>query len=390
MARNRCGTIRRIPNRDGWWCVFRKRTGRKPNGAIKYRFITRFAGRTRKAGEQISARVWVLLQDGWSIEEAVAHVWDEPAPGSESTTFARLIELYFKDAEVRKLKKKRTLEGDRHRANVLKQAPWASLDLGTYRRAEVRDWVNARLAKDTAAGTVNNDLSLASAILRHAQRCGWAEDDDWNPFARCRIARVRRKETVALTLDEYQHLLDAAQRDCPDAYPILLAAGHTGWRAGDLVSRTRADLHWPSTGTPYMEVRAADEKGGMPKRAYLTPQLQAVLGGDRKIRHLPTALLFQRNNGKPWDSQSLGRRLRKSLNACTDEQVPAAKRKLMTFHSLRHTARSILRDLGFDAFAISAMLGHKTVEMAAHYTHTRPEELERMADAVGRATRRAE
>ncbi len=92
-----------------------------------------------------------------------------------------------------------------------------------------------------------------------------------------------------------------------------------------------------------------------------------------------------RRRGKPWDSQSLGRRLRAALDDCTDEQIPAAKKKLMTFHSLRHTARSILRDLGFDAFAISAQVGHRTVEMAAHYTHTRPVELTRMAEAMGSA-----
>jgi len=225
-----------------------------------------------------------------------------------------------------------------------------------------------------------------SAILRHAQDRGWVEDSDWNPFSRCRIKRVKRKETVALTVDEYGHLLDAVQSVCPDAYAVFLAAGQIGWRAGDLTSRTWADVHWPKRGCPYMEVRAADEKGGMSKRAYLTPQLREALDGDRKIRHLPHSLLFRRRRGKPWDSQSLGRRLRAALDDCTDEQIPAAKRKLMTFHSLRHTARSILRDLGFDAFAISAQVGHKTVEMAAHYTHTRPDELERMAEAVGRAT----
>ena len=111
-----------------------------------------------------------------------------------------------------------------------------------------------------------------------------------------------------------------------------------------------------------------------------------MLGGDGRIRHLPHSLVFYRRRGKPWDSQSLGRHRRAALDACTDEQIPAAKQKLMTFHSLRHTARSILRDLGFDAFAISAQVGHRTVEMAAHYTHTRPDELERMAEAVGRAT----
>jgi len=50
---------------------------------------------------------------------------------------------------------------------------------------------------------------------------------------------------------------------------------------------------------------------------------------------------------------------------------PPAKKRLLTFRGLRHTARSILRDLGFDAFAISAQVGHRTVEMA---------------EAVGRAT----
>ena len=60
-----------------------------------------------------------------------------------------------------------------------------------------------------------------------------------------------------------------------------------------------------------------------------------------------------------------------ALDECTDEQIPAAKKKLMTFHSLRHTTRSILRDLGFDAFAISAQVGHKTIEMAAHYASMR-------------------
>ena len=47
MARNRCGTIRQIPHREGWWCVFRKGIGRKPNGARKYQFFTRFGNRFR-------------------------------------------------------------------------------------------------------------------------------------------------------------------------------------------------------------------------------------------------------------------------------------------------------------------------------------------------------
>ncbi len=388
--RNRCGTVREIPDRKNWWCVFRERAGFKPDGSIKYRFITRKGGRSKKSGERLCSRVWVLLQDGWSINEAVAHVWGEAAPGTSRTTFASLLELYFKDVKDEKLKKQRTIDKDRYRAAVLENAPWAALDIGSFGKPDVRDWMNTRLKGGAAAGTVNNDLSLASAILHHAKDRGWVEDDDWDPFSRCRIARVRRKETVALTIEEYGHLMNAIQRVCPDAHSIFLAAGQTGWRAGDLTNLTWRHIHWPKEGPAYMEVRSADEKIGMSKRAYLSPQLREVLGGDSKIRHLPHSLVFHRKRRKPWDAQSLGRRLRKALEACADDQIPTAKRELMTFHSLRHTARSILRDLGFDAFAISAQVGHKTVDMAAHYTHTRPEEFEQMAAAVGRATIRAE
>jgi len=90
-------------------------------------------------------------------------------------------------------------------------------------------------------------------------------------------------------------------------------------------------------------------------------------------------LLFGRKNGASLRTPSrLAWRL-VALDTGTDEQIPAAKKKLMTFHSLRHTTRSILRDLGFDAFAISALVGHRTVEMASHYTHTRPDELDAVA-----------
>ena len=125
-------------------------------------------------------------------------------------------------------------------------------------------------------------------------------------------------------------------------------------------------MRWSSSTWPH-KFRSSSRTVVVRTRRTQPDQLQVVIRGDSKIRHLPHALLFARKNGKSWDSQSLGRRLRTALDACTDEQIPAAKRKLMTFHSLRHTTRSILRDLGFDAFAISAQVGHKTVEMAAHY-----------------------
>ena len=40
----------------------------------------------------------------------------------------------------------------------------------------------------------------------------------------------------------------------------------------------------------------------------------------------------------------------------------------LTFHGLRHTAGRVLADRGADPRTIAALLGHKTLQMAAHYS----------------------
>jgi integrase len=50
----------------------------------------------------------------------------------------------------------------------------------------------------------------------------------------------------------------------------------------------------------------------------------------------------------------------------------------LTFHGLRHSAGKLLADQGADPRTIAALLGHKTLQMAAHYS----EEADRKKRAV--------
>jgi integrase len=50
----------------------------------------------------------------------------------------------------------------------------------------------------------------------------------------------------------------------------------------------------------------------------------------------------------------------------------------LTFHGLRHRAGKLLADRGADPRTIAALLGHKTLQMAAHYS----EEADRKRRAV--------
>jgi integrase len=51
----------------------------------------------------------------------------------------------------------------------------------------------------------------------------------------------------------------------------------------------------------------------------------------------------------------------------------------LSFHSLRHTAVSPLKDAGVPDAVVQALVGHESAAMSAHYTHVGREALARAA-----------
>ena len=62
----------------------------------------------------------------------------------------------------------------------------------------------------------------------------------------------------------------------------------------------------------------------------------------------------------------------------------AAKRAAsqLSFHSLRHTAVSLLKDAGIPQAVVQELIGHDSEQMSALYTHVGREALERAAAAL--------
>jgi len=54
----------------------------------------------------------------------------------------------------------------------------------------------------------------------------------------------------------------------------------------------------------------------------------------------------------------------------------------LCFHSLRHTAVSLLKDAGIPQATVQELVGHSSAEMSALYTHVGRESLERAAAAL--------
>jgi integrase len=54
----------------------------------------------------------------------------------------------------------------------------------------------------------------------------------------------------------------------------------------------------------------------------------------------------------------------------------------LSFHCIRHTAVSLMKDAGIPEAAVMELVGHDTEQMSAHYTHVGREALEKAAAAL--------
>jgi integrase len=58
----------------------------------------------------------------------------------------------------------------------------------------------------------------------------------------------------------------------------------------------------------------------------------------------------------------------------------------LSFHSLRHTAVSLLKDAGIPEAVVMELVGHDSKQMSAHYTHVGREALEKALGSLPRVS----
>lgn len=111
----------------------------------------------------------------------------------------------------------------------------------------------------------------------------------------------------------------------------------------------------------------------------------------RKRRCIPGRLgILKRQNGSAGNlsnqfSEILAAvGLREPLNRRSTEKGRNARRARneLSFHCLRHTAVSLLKDAGIPEAVVIKLVGHDSAQMSAHYTHVGNEALEKAAAAL--------
>ncbi len=243
------------------------------------------------------------------------------------------------------------------------------------------------MAKKLAPQTANFDLKCIKAIFRAARRDGYLlENPEFVDTVRRENDAKRRPFTVA----EIQSIVSVAD---PEWQSLIKFGLYTGQRLSDLAS-----LIWSNIDLEKNQIRLIARKTGkdviLPIAAPLRSHILTIPSShDAKAPVHPRSFgILRRQNGSAGNlsnqfSEILAAvGLREPLNRRSTEKGRNARRARneLSFHCLRHTAVTLLKDAGVPEAVVMELVGHDSAQMSAHYTHVGHEALEKATAALPR------
>jgi integrase len=241
------------------------------------------------------------------------------------------------------------------------------------------------LAKRVSAATVNKTLKIIRSAWGRALRDGIVTD---NIFARVDRLKTRKTNTRrAFTLPELRRLMDVATGEWRS---MILFGLYTGQRLGDI-----ATLTWNNVDTAMGEIRLQTAKTGrqqiLPIAVPLGRHIATLPAGDDPVQPLhPAACEIVEREGRTstlsrqfYDVMvSAGLALKRSHKG--QEKGREARRKVnsISFHALRHTATSWMKNAGISSSIVEEFIGHDSAAVSRVYTHIETESMRRAADAL--------
>lgn len=255
-------------------------------------------------------------------------------------------------------------------------------DVSLVTPAQVTRWRDD-LAGRLAAGTVNKQLKILRGAWNQAAREGLVAS---NSFAAVQIVRARKtfKTTRrAFTLPEMRRILAAASGEWRG---IILFGLYTGQRLSDITS-----LAWNQIDTVEGVVRFVTAKTGAVLDIPLAGPLVDWLG-TVAVPKSATAPIFPvanaasvSQNSKTFAKILVAAGLRKELpDHKAHKQGRSSRREAseVTFHCLRHTATSLLKNAGVSDVVAREIIGHKTEAISRIYTHIEGKTMKRAIAAL--------
>ena len=268
----------------------------------------------------------------------------------------------------------------------------ATLKQYAYQWGAFVDWMKATHSDDTALADVTAEIAAeyaghlqherelsANTFNKHRALCqlvfrvlGKAEGISDNHFADLSRKTGRQNGRKELSFDVLAKVCDAADGEMK----LLLFLGiYTGMRLKDccLLTWEETDLvRGMIIHTPFKTARHSDEPLHIPIHPSLRNMLETVPDDARQGPVLPqTAVTYSRRRN------TITSRLQRLFTDCGVQVYKegtggdTGKKAVLQygFHSLRHTAVSLLLDAGAPVSVVQAIVGHHSKAMTAKYTH---------------------
>jgi integrase len=263
---------------------------------------------------------------------------------------------------------------DKARRFVNWLGPRADQQIALITRDDILAFRAAELER-VAPRSVNHSIKFLRMIFKTAKEDGKYHDE--NPASGVKVAKLgdasRRR---GFTIPEIKRILEVAN----DEWRSLIFFGlYTGQRLGDL-----ARLTWQNVDLDRDEIRFVSRKTGrtmiIPIAPPLREQIEKLPAGDDPHQPLyPRAFASVKKSG---GVNTLSRQFRELLADAglatpkahrTTENAPgrdgARELSQISFHSLRHTATSLMKNAGINASVVMDIIGHESEAISAHYTH---------------------
>jgi integrase len=246
-----------------------------------------------------------------------------------------------------------------------------------------RDATARRLAPSTA----NLMLKIIRVALGQARRDGLIES---NPAERVEILKRTQDDASrrrAFTLPELRRILEVAN----DEWRGLILFGlYSGQRLGDL-----AGLTWQNVDLQRGELRLVTNKTGrrqiIPLAAPVLNYIATLPAGDKPDAPLfPRAFAIMQEQGRTGNLSNefhgilvaAGLAKKQSHHATGKGRDAKRARNEISFHSLRHTATSLLKRAGVSDAVAREFVGHDSKAVSEHYTNIDSATLKLAADKL--------
>lgn len=295
-------------------------------------------------------------------------------------TFASFFEIY--EADKKKRVKENTWESKSHIIRTKILPYFGERKIAEIEPKDVIAWQNELLAYKGENGEVYSPTyfktihSQLSAIFNHAVRYYHLPS---NPAQRAgTMGSEEHKEMLFWTKEEYLKFADVMM-DKPVSYYAFEMLYWTGIRCGELLALTPKDFNFErqelTINKSYQRLNGRD--------AITTPKTKK---SNRTIK-MPKFLCeeMQEYIGMLYEigeDERLFQITKSYLHHEMDRGAKAAGVKRIRIHDLRHSAISLLIEMGFSALAIAERVGHESIDITYRYAHLFPTKQTEMADKL--------